>query len=73
MLYYGGGSPEDWLVWKDKLLKASYGQSISMGPQRYTFTERLLTGDTKATFNQAVLDIGIYTIDKYKKILAEMM
>ena len=27
--YYGGGSPEEWLVGKDKLLKASDGQSIS--------------------------------------------
>ena len=33
--YYGGGSPEEWLVWKDKLLKALDGQSISMGPFRY--------------------------------------
>ena len=39
--YYGGGSPEGWLVWKDKLLKALDGQSINMGPLRYTFTERL--------------------------------
>ena len=23
--YYGGGSPEEWLVWKDKLLKALDG------------------------------------------------
>ena len=30
--YYGGGTPEKWLVWKDKLLKALNGQSISMGP-----------------------------------------
>ena len=58
---YGGGSPEEWLVWKDKLLKALDGQSISSEPLRYTFTERLLTGDAKATFNQAALDIGIHT------------
>ena len=51
--YYGGGTPEEWLVWKDKLLKALDGQGISTGPQRYTFTERLLTGDAKATYNQA--------------------
>ena len=29
--YYGGGSPDEWLVWKDKLLKASDGQGISAG------------------------------------------
>ena len=31
LLYYGGGLPEEWLVWKDKLLKALDGQSISTG------------------------------------------
>ena len=30
--YNGGGTSEEWLVWKDKLLKALDGQSISMGP-----------------------------------------
>ena len=38
--YYGGGTPEEWLVWKDKLLKALDGQCISTRPLRYTFTER---------------------------------
>ena len=36
--YYGGGSREECFVWEDKLLKASDGQSIGAGPQRYTFT-----------------------------------
>ena len=40
--YCRGGTPEEWLVWKDKLLKAIYGQSISTGPLRYTFTEMLI-------------------------------
>ena len=70
--YYGGGTPEEWLVWKDKLLKALDGQSISMGPLRYTFTECLLTGDVKATFNQAALDIGIRTVENFNKVLMEM-
>ena len=39
--YYGRGSPEEWLVLKDKLRKALDGQSISTGPLRYTITERL--------------------------------
>ena len=69
---YGGGSPEEWLVGKDKLLKALDGQSISTCPLRYTFTERLLTGDSKATFNQAALYIGICTIDNFNKVPAEM-
>ena len=70
--YYGGGSPEGWLVWKDKLFKALDGQSISMGSLQYTFTEHLLTGDTKATFNQTALGIGIRTVDNFNTVLAEM-
>ena len=70
--YYRGGSPEERFVWKDKLLKALDGQSISTGPLRYTFTERLLTGDAKATFNQAALDIGVHTFDNFNKVPAEM-
>ena len=38
----------------------------------YMFTERLLTGDAKATFNQAALFIGIRTIDNFNKVLAKM-
>ena len=68
--YYGGGSPEEWLVCRDKLLKALDCQSTSMGPQRYTFTERFLTRDSKATFTQAALDMGIRTIDNFNKVLA---
>ena len=70
--YYGGGSPEKWLVWKDKLLKALDGQIISTGPLQYRFIERLLTGDAKATFTQAALVTGICTIDNFNKALAEM-
>ena len=70
--YYRGGSPEEWPVWKGKLVKALDGQIISTGPLSFTFTERLLTGDAKATFDQAALDIGIRTIDNFNKVLAEM-
>ena len=48
------------------------GQSISAGPLRHTFTERFLTGDAKATFNQAALDIGKRTVDNFNKVLFEM-
>ena len=70
--YYGGVSPEEWLVCKDKLFKALDGQCISTGPLRYTFTERLVTGDAKATFHQTALDNGIRAIDNLNKILLEM-
>ena len=49
--FYGGGSPEEWLMWKYKLLKALNDQSISKGSQMYTFTERLSTGEARASFD----------------------
>ena len=70
--YYGGGSLDELLVWENKLLKVLDVQSFSMGPQRYTFTERLLTVDAKATFNQAALDVGIHTVYNLNKVLLEM-
>ena len=43
-----------------------------MGPLRCMFTERLLTGDMKATLNHADRDIGVHTVDNFNKILAGM-
>ena len=57
---------------KDKLLIALKVQSISTGPQRYTFTEHLLLADARATFNQVGLEIGIHTVDNLNKVLLEM-
>ena len=64
--YYGGVSPEEWLVWNDKLLKTFDGRSTSTGTQRYTVTVHLLTGDAKP------LDISIHTVDNFNKVPAEM-
>ena len=36
------------------------------------FTERLVTGDAKATFNQAALNIDISTVGNFNKVLWEM-
>ena len=38
-----------------------------MGPQKYLFTERLLTADA-----EDALDIGICTISNFNQVLAEM-
>ena len=64
--YYGGGTPEEWLVWQDKLLKVLDGQSISTRPYRYICTERHLTGDVKATLKQAALLVYILLITSTK-------
>ena len=43
--YYRGGTPEDWLFWKDILHKALYNQSVRRGPESASL------GDAKATFS----------------------
>ena len=60
------------LVRKDKLLKTLNDQGISTRPLRYTFNERLLTGDAKATFNYGALYIGVCTVDDFNKVPLEM-
>ena len=66
--YYRGWSPQELLVWLDKLLKALNGQGINKWPLEYTFTEKLLTDDAKDAFNLAALDIGICTVDNFNKV-----
>ena len=70
--YYGGESSEEWIVWKDKLLKVLDDQGIILGLQRYMFTERLSTGAAKATFDQAYLNSSIRIIDNFNKVLTKM-
>ena len=72
LAYCGGGTPEEWLLWKDKLLQALRGQGISTGLNQYNFTRKLLKDDAKATLNQAALDIDVCDVDNYRKILLEM-
>ena len=43
-------------------------QKHHYGTLLHKFTESLLTGDAKATFNQTVLDIGIHTVEKVQAI-----
>ena len=61
--YYGGGTPEEWFIWKDNLLKTLDGQGTSEGPQRHTFTELLLTRDTRATYTQTALVTGVHKVE----------
>ena len=57
---------------KDKLLKDLDGQAISTGSQRHTFIEHLLKDDVKTAFNQAVLEICVWTVDNFNKVLLRM-
>ena len=48
------------------------GQTVNTRPLQYMFTERLLTGDARAIFDQAALVTGIHTIDNFNKVLAKL-
>ena len=60
--YYGGGIPEEWLVWKDKLLKALDGQSISTGPLRYTLDIGIHTVEN---FNKVLMEMTKHAFPAY--------
>ena len=42
------------------------------GKKNYSRPLILLKGDAKANFNQAVIDIGVSTVDNFNKIPGEM-
>ena len=68
--YNGGGTPEECLVLKEKLLKALKDQST--GPKSYTFTKRFLTDYMKVAFNKGALNISICTVDNFNKAIIEL-
>ena len=38
-----------------------------------TFTEQLLTGDAKVSFNQAALDIDLHDVDIFNEVQLKMI
>ena len=48
--YFGTGTPEEWLMFQDNLLKGITGQNITEAEGKYKLTESLLTGDALTVF-----------------------
>ena len=67
--YFGSGTPEDWLVFRDLLIKVLTGQNITDGPGRYEFTERTLIGDALAAFRLKSLETGPRTVANFNIVL----
>ena len=53
--YFGTGSAEEFLSWKDNLKKAIKGQDVNDGPGKFAMARRLLRGDALTAFNNAAL------------------
>ena len=65
ILYFGTGTPEEWLQFLDNLEKAINAQHVTRGPEWYELTERLLTGDALATFKLKTLEQGNRTVEHF--------
>ena len=49
--YFGTGTPEEFLTWRDNLSKAIKGQDVTDGPGKFAMARRLLKGDALTAFN----------------------
>lgn len=67
--YFGSGTPEDWLVFRDLLVKVLTGQNITDGPGRYQLTERSLIGDALAAFRLKTVEYGARTAANFQSVL----
>ena len=49
--YFGTGTAEEFLTWKDNVSKAIKGQDVTDGPGKFAMARRLLKGDALTAFN----------------------
>ena len=70
--YYGDGSPEEYLTWRDLLKKALTGQNITDGPGMFSYTENVMTGDALAFFKRKTLEAPARTAVRYNIVMKEL-
>ena len=70
--YFGTGSPEEWLIFLDRLWKGISGQNASTGPARFEQCERSLKGDALMVYRLKVADINARTNAEFENVLTSM-
>ena len=70
--YFGTGSPEEWLIFLDRLWKCITGQNASTGPARFEQCERSLKGDALMVYRLKVADINARTNAEFENVLISM-
>ena len=70
--YFGTGSPEEWLIFLDRLWKGITGQNASTGPARFEQCERSLKGDALMVYRLKVADINARTNAEFENVLSSM-
>lgn len=56
VVYFGTGTPEEWLKFKKSLDKVIDGQNLTNGPAKFALARRVLIGDALATFEASAVD-----------------
>ena len=69
MTYFKEGSPEEWLVWKNRLMRCLEGQGATAGPSSFLLTRRLLMGRALAEFNSTAMVRTTETRENYLQCL----
>ena len=70
--FFRTGTPEEWLLFQRDLHWVLNGQNITTGPQKFTMTRRLITGDTLAVFNAAAQEHGNETNATFVQCLKDV-
>lgn len=55
IVYFGTGSPEEWLQFRKNLEKVIVGQNLAAGPAKFALARRVLIGDALATFEASAI------------------
>ena len=53
MVYFKEGTPEEWLIWMDRLGRCITGQNATSGVSKFSLARRLLDGAAKTAFENA--------------------
>ncbi len=66
--YFSTGTPEEWLLWKAKMMRCLAGQNATNGPARFIFARRLLKGQALTVFENEI-GTGAETVASFKESL----
>jgi hypothetical protein len=67
--FFSTGTCEEWLKFRENLLKVLSGQNVTTGPGKYVVTRRLLQGDALAAFENAATDLPTETNANFDEVL----
>ena len=70
--YFHSGMPDEWLLFKQALMKVIIGQNITTGPNKYAMVQHLLEGDALTKFNAKVAQHGNEMNQNFKLVIQDI-